>query len=181
MWLKVSRHIGISTLSDRNPYQRALPQNCGIEALSERGFRHENIGFSLSALAFVPNLKFYMAWSVSCALAFPLGDVHMQQMKELDQVDRRTQHKLSEQKRRETIKNSFENLKKVVPDCQNLADQNQQSVLLKAQTYIVDMIDKQHRQKLRADNFECLKSRNRQLEQNITRIQQEYEILSNMD
>ncbi|XP_071945018.1 uncharacterized protein [Antedon mediterranea] len=99
----------------------------------------------------------------------------------VEQVDRRTQHKLSEQKRRETIKNSFENLKKVVPDCQNLADQNQQSVLLKAQTFIVDMIDKQHRQKLKADNFECLKSKNRQLEQNITRIQQEYEILSNMD
>nr|XP_006812236.1 PREDICTED: mucin-21-like isoform X2 [Saccoglossus kowalevskii] len=48
-----------------------------------------------------------------------------------NQVDRRTLHKISEQKRRESLKHSIDVLKRAVPDCRDLADQSQQNVLLR--------------------------------------------------
>ncbi|XP_038058834.1 uncharacterized protein LOC119730133 [Patiria miniata] len=115
-----------------------------------------------------------------------MGSVHRyplkgQQQVDLNPVDRRTQNKLLEQKRRDSLKNSIDNLKNALPDGRNLADQTQQSVLLKAQNYIKDMVGKQQRSKTCLEDLKSVKSRNNVLEDNIAMLKQEYDILSNME
>ncbi|XP_071789708.1 uncharacterized protein [Asterias amurensis] len=103
------------------------------------------------------------------------------QQPDINQFDRRTQNKLLEQKRRDSLKNSIDNLKNALPDGRNLTDQTQQSVLLKAQNYIKDMLGKQQRNKTCMEDIETLKSKNSTMEDSIAMLKQEYDILSNME
>ncbi|XP_022103846.1 mucin-5AC-like isoform X2 [Acanthaster planci] len=100
-----------------------------------------------------------------------------QQQADANPVDRRTQNKLLEQKRRDSMKNSIDNLKNALPDGRNLADQTQHSVLLKAQSFIKDMVGKQQRSKSCLEDLKSVKSRNSMLEDNIALLKQEYDIL----
>ncbi|XP_070573047.1 myb-like protein AA [Ptychodera flava] len=95
-----------------------------------------------------------------------------------NQVDRRTLHKISEQKRRESLKHSIDVLKRAVPDCRDLNDQSQQNVLLRAHNYIVDMLGKQQRSKMCAEELDSLKNCNNRLQDEISILRQECELIS---
>ncbi|XP_066289607.1 uncharacterized protein [Branchiostoma lanceolatum] len=89
-------------------------------------------------------------------------------------VDRRLLHKLNEQRRRDSLKSAIYCLKQAIPDCRDSSDQSQQNVLNKANSFILEMLDKQRQADQCREEVRNLRARNLALQQGISALQTEY-------